>query len=75
MRTPESGAIIRYLKCVNLLTNQDIAITFNLHENTVWNWTKGKQRPSFDDLIMICDYYGVSVDEARKKAKRYNASL
>ena len=75
MKTTESGAIIRVIKNELNLTNKDIAETFGTAKDTVWKWSNGKNRATYDDIMMIIDHYELDFNSIRALAKHENTKL
>lgn len=44
------------------LTQQYVAVTLNVAPPSVSNWESGKTKPTIENLEMLADLYGVSID-------------
>lgn len=44
------------------LTQEDVANRMKIGKRTIINWEKGAVMPSFADLNMLSDIYGIPVD-------------
>ena len=65
MKTTEAGRIIKYIKAKSGMSNREIGKIFGFHENTIYGWINGKQRPSYDDVIMFIDYFKLDTSQIR----------
>lgn len=44
------------------LTQEDVALRMKVGKRTIINWEKGVVKPSFADLNMLSQIYGISID-------------
>lgn len=44
------------------LTQEEVAKKMKIGKRTIINWEKGKSIPSFADIKMLSDIYGIPVD-------------
>lgn len=44
------------------MTQEDVANKMKIGKRTIINWEKGVVKPSFADLNMLSDIYGIPVD-------------
>ena len=56
------GNILLALRKDNLLTAKELSKKLNVSINLIYEWEKGRCEPSFDCLIKIAEYFGVSTD-------------
>ena len=56
------GVKIKDLRKEKNLTQKELAQALSITVSTLSHWECGYQEPNFDDLIMIADYFEVSVD-------------
>ena len=54
--------IFKELRKSKKLKQWEIAAIFNTDRSTITKWETGKSKPSHDTMIMIADYFGVSMD-------------
>ena len=56
------GNILLALRKDNLLTAKELSKKLNVSINLIYEWEKGRCEPSFDCLIKIAEFFGVSTD-------------
>lgn len=44
------------------VTQEELALQVNKNKTTIGNWETGLAEPSIDNLLILAQYYGVSVD-------------
>lgn len=44
------------------MTQEDVAKTMKIGKRTIINWEKGETIPSFADLNMLSEIYGIPID-------------
>ncbi len=54
--------ILKRLREENKISQQQLANVLKVSQSTVGMWENGKNKPEFDTLIKIADYFNVSVD-------------
>lgn len=54
--------ILKKLREENKISQQKLANELKVSQSTVGMWENGKNKPEFDTLIKIADYFNVSVD-------------
>ncbi|TYR80152.1 helix-turn-helix transcriptional regulator [Priestia megaterium] len=57
------GARIRFLRNQAGLSQKQLAIELNMSRTKVSKWESSIQDPSLQDLLSICDYFDVSLDQ------------
>lgn len=60
------GRNLKYLIDQSGKTNKSVANHLGFSHSSITNWTKGKSHPAVKDLIEICNYFEVSIDEMLK---------
>lgn len=53
---------IKYLRQKKKISQQKMAMDLNMNQNTVSRYETGEREPGIKELIMIADYFGVTVD-------------
>lgn len=56
------GKNIRYLRKKSSQNQGDIAILVNKVQTTIGNWENGISQPNVEELLIISNYFGISVD-------------
>jgi transcriptional regulator with XRE-family HTH domain len=56
------GKNIRYLRKKFHQTQEGIAFLVGKGQTTIGNWENGVSEPSLEDLLIISNYFGISVD-------------
>lgn len=54
--------IIKKLRTDNALTQVEFAKKLNCNRQKIADWERGKSTPSADDIILLCEKFGVSAD-------------
>ena len=54
---------IKRLRMQKKMSQKEMGLVFNVSKQTVSNWEIGKSKPSHDLLVLMADYFGVSVNE------------
>ncbi len=54
--------ISRYIE-ENNLSNNEFGKIFDVSETTVRSWKTNKSTPDIDQLVMLCQYWGISLDQ------------
>jgi transcriptional regulator with XRE-family HTH domain len=75
LKTTEAGLIINKVKTKTGMSNKQIGKIFGFHENTIYAWTSGRSRPFYDDIMMIIDYFGLSISEIRRELANDNTEI
>lgn len=57
-----NGKLIYYLRRQRGLSQNDLAIAFDVTRGTISNWEIGRRTPSVKQFIDIADFFGVSLD-------------
>ena len=53
---------IKKLRTENALTQVEFAKKLNCNRQKIADWERGKSTPSADDIILLCEKFGVSAD-------------
>ena len=53
---------IRELRIERGLSHAELAETLNLNETLITNWENGGQAPRIKNLILLADYFDVTID-------------
>lgn len=61
-RTVELGLRLRSLREAFGLVLQDVADLFQTNRNVPSQWENGQREPSYEHLLTLADFYGVTVD-------------
>ncbi len=56
------GKNLRYLRKQSSKTQSEIAALINKGQTTVGNWENGISEPNLDELIVISNYFDISLD-------------
>lgn len=64
--------ILKRLREENKISQQKLANELKVSQSTVGMWENGKNKPEFDTLIKIADYFNVSVDYLLGKSENKN---
>ena len=56
------GKNLRYLRKKSSQNQDDIAFLVHKGQTTIGNWENGVSEPSLGDLLIISNYFGISVD-------------
>ena len=64
--------ILKRLREENKISQQKLANELKVSQSTVGMWENGKNKPEFDTLIKIADYFDVSVDYLLGKSENKN---
>lgn len=56
------GKNLRLLRKRSSQNQDDIALLVNKGQTTIGNWENGVSEPSLGDLLIISNYFGISVD-------------
>lgn len=73
MRTSSlGGKIIREVRGARGYSQAELAIRTGFAKNTLWNWENGVCCPSFDNVVMICEYLGFTVSEAMELTHEFD---
>ncbi|MEG2412376.1 MAG: helix-turn-helix transcriptional regulator [Clostridium sp.] len=56
------GDRIKDLRVEMKLTQEDIAIKFNISRQAIANWESGLREPSMQNIIELANFYNVSID-------------
>ncbi len=62
MKNNEFGKTIKELRISQGLSQRQLGEKFNVCNQTVSFWESGKREPDLDTLVIISDYFGVTVD-------------
>ncbi|MGN1061228.1 MAG: helix-turn-helix domain-containing protein [Candidatus Coproplasma sp.] len=54
---------LQYLRKKNKITQEDLAESLNVSRQSVSKWETGEAYPETDKLIILCDKFGVTLDE------------
>ena len=52
------------------ITQLKLAIELNMNQNTISRYESGKREAGYAELILIADYFGVSVDSLLQKPQK-----
>ncbi len=61
------GKNLRHLRKRSSQNQDDIAILVNKGQTTIGNWENGVSEPSLGDLLIISNYFGISIDVLLKR--------
>lgn len=80
MNEKEIGSYIRKLREEKNITQGELADILHVHRTAVNKWEKGKSIPLNDTLVLLSDYFNVSIDdlligEKANKSKKNNLLL
>ena len=56
------GTRLRKVRKSKKLTQKEVADLVNVNRVTYTNWEKGNREPSFEKLIVLADFFEVSLD-------------
>lgn len=68
--TTLAGKIIKNIRKDVGITQKKMSELFGFGENTIYNWERGLNRPSFDDIHMICEFYGRTITEETNRVDK-----
>lgn len=71
MNTIKTGALIQALRKSKGLTQQELALELNVSSKTVSKWECGDALPEITTLILLSEYFDVSLDELLKGEKTH----
>lgn len=61
---------IKYLRTINKKTQEELAKVCNKKNTAISNWEKGIREPDAIDLIMISNFFNISIDDLMLKDLR-----
>lgn len=64
------GKRIKELRSLKQLNQQDLALALDMKQSTIANYEKNIRTPNLETLILISDYFGISLDELIGREKR-----
>lgn len=56
------GERLKELRKAKELTQSQLAIKFGVRQGAINKWESGKTEPDFEKLVMLADYFEVSID-------------
>ena len=60
----KTGEKIIYLREKKMLTKKELSYMFGFSDvRTVYHWERGRNLPKVDNLFMLADFLGTTVDE------------
>lgn len=80
MNVCDFGAVLKQLRKSHNLTQQELGLHIGLSKAVISKYENGMGYPTFDILILIADYFGVTTDyllgvEKGKTKERFSAPL
>lgn len=56
------GKHLRELRLEKRLNQKELALIIGTNNSSICDWECGRSEPSFDTLVKLCKYFGVSSD-------------
>ena len=69
MNIETANRLLQYRKKMNL-SQEELASRIGVSRQAVSKWERAEASPDTDNLILLADIYGVSLDELLKRRKR-----
>lgn len=66
---------LRELRRARHITQLKLAIDLNMSQNTISRYERGKRAPGIAELILIADYFHVSIDYLLERTDRPEMNL
>lgn len=67
--------VLKHLRTINKLTQEDLADSLNVTRQTIAKWEKGEAVPDIFTLKKMCEMYQVSIDDLLESDKKDAKSI
>lgn len=72
MKTHETGELLKELRKTKGMTQEELGDLLNVSHKTVSKWENGLGLPEISTLLLLADFYRISVDDLLRGSKKKN---